>query len=154
MKRRHNRQNIIDFCHKLRAVRPNVSFGADIIAGFPTETEQMFENTRKFISEADLQYLHVFPYSERAETPAARMPQISVPIRKKRAELLRIEGKKQLQEFYKRNIGTVVELLVENNGMAHTENFIPVKLGGDFIVGQLIKAKLVGIEDNYMISEV
>ncbi|MCC8417714.1 MAG: tRNA (N(6)-L-threonylcarbamoyladenosine(37)-C(2))-methylthiotransferase MtaB [Rickettsia endosymbiont of Bryobia graminum] len=154
MKRRHNRQNIIDFCHKLRAVRPNVSFGADIIAGFPTETDQMFENTRKLISEADLQYLHVFPYSERAETPAARMPQISVPIRKERAELLRIEGKKQLQEFYKRNIGTVVELLVENNGMAHTENFIPVKLGGDFIVGQLIKGKLVGIEDNYMISEV
>ncbi|XVN43137.1 MAG: tRNA (N(6)-L-threonylcarbamoyladenosine(37)-C(2))-methylthiotransferase MtaB [Candidatus Rickettsia vulgarisii] len=154
MKRRHNRQNIIDFCHKLRAARPNVSFGADIIAGFPTETDQMFENTRKLISEADLQYLHIFPYSERAETPAARMPQVAKPIRKERAEILRIEGKNQLQQFYKRNIGLVVELLVENNNMAHTESFIPVKLDGDFTIGQLVKAKLVGIEDNHMICEV
>lgn len=154
MKRRHNRQNIIDFCHKLRAVRPNVSFGADIIAGFPTETDQMFENTRKLISEADLQYLHVFPYSERKETPAARMPQVEKRIRKERAEILRIEGKKRLQLFYERNIGSVVELLVENNNMSHTESFIPVKLDKDFTIGQLVKAKLIGIEDNHMVCEV
>ncbi|WP_375327303.1 tRNA (N(6)-L-threonylcarbamoyladenosine(37)-C(2))-methylthiotransferase MtaB [Candidatus Tisiphia endosymbiont of Nemotelus uliginosus] len=154
MKRRHNRHDVIDFCHKLRAIRPNVSFGADIIAGFPTETAQMFENTRKLISEADLQYLHVFPYSQRDETPAARMPQVAKTIRKERAEILRIEGKNQLNKFYQRNIGHKVELLVENNNIAHTENFIPVKLHGDFAAGQLIKAKLISIEENYMLSEV
>lgn len=154
MKRRHNRQNVIDFCHKLRAIRPNVSFGADIIAGFPTENDQMFENTRKLIAEADLQYLHVFPYSERDETPAARMPQIPKFVRKTRAEILRTAGKEQLKKFYQRNIGKNVELLVENNKIAHTENFIPVKLHGDFVVGQIVKARLISIEENHMLSEV
>ncbi|WP_342268150.1 tRNA (N(6)-L-threonylcarbamoyladenosine(37)-C(2))-methylthiotransferase MtaB [Candidatus Tisiphia endosymbiont of Empis tessellata] len=154
MKRRHNRQNIIDFCHKLRNLRPNVSFGADIIAGFPTETDVMFDNTKRLISEADLQYLHVFPYSERDETPAARMPQIAKSIRKARAEILRTAGEQQLQKFFQRNIGQEVELLVEQNNMAHTENFIPVKLEGNFDVGQIVKARLVAIEDNHMISEI
>lgn len=154
MKRRHNRQNIIDFCHKLRNLRPNVSFGADIIAGFPTETDAMFDNTKRLISEADLQYLHVFPYSERDETPAARMPQIAQSIRKARAEILRTAGEQQLQKFFQRNIGQEVELLVEQNNMAHTENFIPVKLEGNFDVGQIVKARLVAIEDNHMISEI
>ncbi|WP_375333433.1 tRNA (N(6)-L-threonylcarbamoyladenosine(37)-C(2))-methylthiotransferase MtaB [Candidatus Tisiphia endosymbiont of Xenochironomus xenolabis] len=154
MKRRHNRQNVIDFCHKLRNLRANVSFGADIIAGFPTENEVMFENTRKLISEADLQYLHVFPYSEREETPAARMPQVAKSVRKARAEILRVTGKQQLQQFFQRNIGHEVELLVEQNNIAHTENFIPVKLQGNFDVGQIIKARLVAVEDNYMISEI
>ncbi|WP_425361117.1 tRNA (N(6)-L-threonylcarbamoyladenosine(37)-C(2))-methylthiotransferase MtaB [Candidatus Tisiphia endosymbiont of Stenodema calcarata] len=154
MKRRHNRQNIIDFCHKLRNLRPNVSFGADIIAGFPTETDAMFDNTKRLISEADLQYLHVFPYSERDETPAARMPQIAKSIRKVRAEILRTAGEQQLQKFFQRNIGQEVELLVEQNNIAHTENFIPVKLEGNFDVGQIVKARLVAIEDNHMISEI
>ncbi|MFP3017709.1 MAG: tRNA (N(6)-L-threonylcarbamoyladenosine(37)-C(2))-methylthiotransferase MtaB [Candidatus Tisiphia sp.] len=154
MKRRHNRQNIIDFCHKLRNLRPNVSFGADIIAGFPTETDAMFDNTKRLISEADLQYLHVFPYSERDETPAARMPQIAKSIRKARAEILRTAGEQQLQKFFQRNIGQEVELLVEQNNIAHTENFIPVKLEGNFDVGQIVKARLVAIEDNHMISEI
>ncbi|MFU7500432.1 MAG: tRNA (N(6)-L-threonylcarbamoyladenosine(37)-C(2))-methylthiotransferase MtaB [Candidatus Tisiphia sp.] len=154
MKRRHNRQNIIDFCHKLRNLRPNVSFGADIIAGFPTETDAMFDNTKRLISEADLQYLHVFPYSERDETPAARMPQIAKSIRKVRAEILRTAGEQQLQKFFQRNIGQEVELLVEQNNIAHTENFIPVKLEGNFDVGQIVKARLVAIEDNHMISKI
>ncbi|WP_417905158.1 tRNA (N(6)-L-threonylcarbamoyladenosine(37)-C(2))-methylthiotransferase MtaB [Candidatus Tisiphia endosymbiont of Micropterix aruncella] len=154
MKRRHNRQNIIDFCHKLRNLRSNVSFGADIIAGFPTETDAMFENTKRLISEADLQYLHVFPYSERDETPAARMPQIAKSIRKARAEILRTAGEQQLQKFFQRNIGQEVELLVEQNNIAHTENFIPVKLEDNFDVGQIVKARLVAIEDNHMISEI
>ncbi len=154
MKRRHNRQNIIDFCYKLRNLRPNVSFGADIIAGFPTETDVMFDNTKRLISEADLQYLHVFPYSERDETPAARMPQIAKSIRKARAEILRTAGEQQLQKFFQRNIGQEVELLVEQNNMAHTENFIPVKLEGNFDIGQIVRARLVAIEGNHMISEI
>ncbi|MFV9929566.1 MAG: tRNA (N(6)-L-threonylcarbamoyladenosine(37)-C(2))-methylthiotransferase MtaB [Rickettsia endosymbiont of Haemaphysalis japonica] len=150
MKRRHNRANVIEFCRKLRAIRPEVSFGADIIAGFPTETPEMFENTRKLISEAELQYLHVFPYSERERTPAARMPQVPKNIRKERAEILRQEGQNQLTEFFKKHIGQQVELLVENNNIAHTENFIPVKLDKPLEIGQIFKAKLVGIEENYM----
>nr|WP_083837051.1 tRNA (N(6)-L-threonylcarbamoyladenosine(37)-C(2))-methylthiotransferase MtaB [Rickettsia montanensis] len=150
MKRRHNRANVIEFCRKLRAIRPEVSFGADIIAGFPTETPEMFENTRKLISEAELQYLHVFPYSEREGTPAARMPQVPKNIRKERAELLRQEGQNQLTEFFKKHIGQKVELLVENNNIAHTENFIPVKLDKPLEIGQIFKAKLVGVEENYM----
>ncbi|AEK74622.1 tRNA (N(6)-L-threonylcarbamoyladenosine(37)-C(2))- methylthiotransferase MtaB [Rickettsia conorii subsp. heilongjiangensis] len=150
MKRRHNRANVIEFCRKLRAIRPEVSFGADIIAGFPTETPEMFENTRKLISEAELQYLHVFPYSEREGTPAARMPQVPKNIRKERAEILRQEGQNQLTEFFKKHIGQKVELLVENNNIAHTENFIPVKLDKPLEIGQIFKAKLVGIEENYM----
>ena len=85
MKRRHNREQVIKFCKSLRVIRPEVSFGADIIAGFPTETDEMFENTRSLISEANIQYLHVFPYSEREGTPASRMPQVPLHIRKKRA---------------------------------------------------------------------
>ncbi|WP_016770153.1 tRNA (N(6)-L-threonylcarbamoyladenosine(37)-C(2))-methylthiotransferase MtaB [Rickettsia sibirica] len=150
MKRRHNRANVIEFCRKLRAIRPEVSFGADIIAGFPTETPEMFENTRKLISEAELQYLHVFPYSEREGTPAARMPQVPKNIRKERAAILRQEGQNQLTEFFKKHIGQKVELLVENNNIAHTENFIPVKLDKPLEIGQIFKAKLVAIEENYM----
>jgi threonylcarbamoyladenosine tRNA methylthiotransferase MtaB len=158
MKRRHNRQNIIDFCDKLRKIRTNVSFGADIIAGFPTETDLMFENTKNLIAEADLQYLHVFPYSERDETPASKMPQIAKSVRKERAEILRIAGGQQLQKFFQKNIGQKVKLLVEQNNMAHTENFIPVKLennlGNNFSVGQIIEARLISVKDNYMISEI
>ncbi|WP_341787834.1 tRNA (N(6)-L-threonylcarbamoyladenosine(37)-C(2))-methylthiotransferase MtaB [Rickettsia endosymbiont of Cantharis rufa] len=150
MKRRHNRANVIEFCRKIRAIRPEVSFGADIIAGFPTETPEMFENTRKLITEAELQYLHVFPYSEREGTPAARMPQVPKDIRKERAEILRQEGQNQLTEFFKKHIGQKVELLVENNNIAHTENFIPVKLDEPLEIGQIFKAKLMEIEEGHM----
>lgn len=154
MKRRHNRQQVIDFCHKLRALRPEVSFGADIIAGFPTETSEMFENTRKIISEASIQYLHVFPYSEREGTPAARMPQVEPFLRKERAGILREEGQKQLQAFYQQNVGRVVDLLVEKNNIAHSENFIPVRLQQEYNSGSLIKARLTGCKDKYMEAEI
>lgn len=152
MKRRHNRQQIIDFCYKLRQARPESSFGADIIAGFPTETEEMFENTRRLIAEADLQYLHVFPYSEREGTPAFRMPQVAKTVRKARAEILRTEGEKQLQKFFKKHIGQQVELLVEQNNTAHTENFIPVIMQSQFLPGQIVKAELTAIEGMNMIA--
>lgn len=153
MKRRHNRDQVLDFCKTLRLYRPNVSFGADIIAGFPTETDEMFDNTHRLISEAGLQYLHVFPYSEREGTPAARMPQVPMKIRKERAAILRQAGVQETQEFFKANIGQDVELLVEKNNMAHAENFIPVKLNGEYTSGQLIKAKLIDIHDQYMIAQ-
>jgi threonylcarbamoyladenosine tRNA methylthiotransferase MtaB len=154
MKRRHNREQIVEFCNKLRALRPEVSFGADIIAGFPTETDEMFENTRRLISEAGLQYLHVFPYSEREGTPAARMPQVPKQIRKERAAILRAEGIQELHKFFAQNVGKDVNVLVEKNNMAHTENFIPVKLEGEYDMGQIIKAKLYSFEAEYMIAKV
>lgn len=154
MKRRHNREQIVEFCNKLRALRPEVSFGADIIAGFPTETDEMFENTRRLISEAGLQYLHVFPYSEREGTPAARMPQVPKQIRKERAAILRAEGIQELHKFFAQNVGKDVNVLVEKNNMAHTENFIPVKLDGEYGMGQIIKATLYSFEAEHMIAKV
>lgn len=152
MKRRHTREQVIEFCYALRKVRPEVSFGADIIAGFPTETDEMFENTRRLISEAGIQYLHVFPYSEREGTPAARMPQIPMSLRKERAAILRAEGKKELEKFFQQNIGREVTLLVEKNNTAHTENFIPVKLQGEYESGQLLNVELVAIGEGYMLA--
>lgn len=153
MKRRHNRDQVLDFCKTLRSYRPNVSFGADIIAGFPTETDEMFENTHRLISEAGLQYLHVFPYSEREGTPAARMPQVPMKIRKERAAILRQAGIEETKGFFKANIGQNVELLVEKNNIAHSENFIPVKLNGEYQSGQIIKGKLIDIQDQYMLIQ-
>lgn len=154
MKRRHNREQVIDFCQSLRAIRPEVSFGADIIAGFPTESDEMFENTRMLISQAQIQYLHVFPYSERDGTPAARMPQVPPAVRKKRAAILRAEGKKELLKFFEHNIGSKTKLLVEKNNVAHTENFIPVKLEGSYYSGQLIEVQLTSFNDKYMLARV
>ncbi len=153
MKRRHNREQILEFCHKIRAARPETALGADIIAGFPTETKEMFDNTKKLISEAALQYLHIFPYSEREGTPAARMPQVPKNIRKERAAILREEGAKELQKLFAKNINKEVKILVEKNNMAHTENFIPVKLQGEFAVGEITKVKLHSFEQNYMIAK-
>lgn len=150
MKRRHNREQVIDFCHRLRKIRPEVSYGADIIAGFPTETDAMFENTKNLIIEAGLQYLHVFPYSEREGTPAARMPQVEKKVRKERAAILREEGQKQLHLFFEKNISREVLMLVEKNNIAHTDNFIPVKLEGRFESGELIKGHLKSIDGEYM----
>lgn len=142
MKRRHNRQQILEFCHKMRAARAGVAFGADIIAGFPTETDAMFENTRRLISEAGLQYLHVFPYSSRPETPAARMPQVEKAVRKERARILREEGGLELQKFFKQNIGLESIVLTENDNKGHTENFIPVVFDQVVEPNQLLHAVL------------
>ena len=100
MKRRHSRKDALDFCARVRSLRPDVVFGADIIAGFPTETEAMFQNTLDIVDEAALTYLHVFPYSAREGTPAARMPQVAKEIRKERAARLREAGEKQVQQFF------------------------------------------------------
>ncbi len=154
MKRRHNREQVIEFCQSLRKIRPYVSFGADIIAGFPTETDEMFENTRKLISESGIQYLHVFPYSEREGTPASKMLQIPMDIRKERATILRKEGARELNKFFNKNSGQKVELLVEKNNIAHSENFIPVKLDGKFSSGQLLKAKLIKSGSEYMLAKI
>ena len=134
MKRRHLRQDVIDVCNRARALRPDMAFGADIIAGFPTETEGMFANTMKIVEECDLTFLHVFPYSERDGTPAARMPQVEPSIRKERAARLRALGAVQLEKFMNTHVGKSRQVIVEQNGLGRTEHFAEVHL--DFAAEQ------------------
>jgi len=142
MKRRHNRQDIIDFCAKLRELRPDVVFGADIIAGFPTESDEMFQNTLDLVSETNLIYLHVFPYSARTGTPAAKMPQVAKNIRKERAALLRQAGEKNLGEYLKTQIGVTTDILVEKERIGKTPHFSVVELDKDCIPGSIVKANI------------
>lgn len=148
MKRRHSRQDILDFCARVRSLRPDVVFGADIIAGFPTETDEMFSNTLNIVQEAGLTYLHVFPYSARTGTPAAKMPQVAKAIRKERAQRLREAGEKQLAQFLSSHIGKTLPVLAENNGYGRTEHFAPVKLDGIYQVGGIINVTITHIENS------
>jgi threonylcarbamoyladenosine tRNA methylthiotransferase MtaB len=152
MKRRHDRSSVIKYCDKLRVIRHNVSYGADIIAGFPTETDEMFQNTLNLVSEAGLQYLHVFPYSERDGTPAARMPQVDVRVRKERAALIRNAGEKELRKFMQKNIGMNTNIIVENDNIGRTENFLPVKIVNHFYVpGDIVSVKLQDCDFSKMV---
>lgn len=126
MKRRHNREQIIDFCHEIHALRPEIAFGADIIAGFPTETDEMFINTYEMIKEANIIHLHVFPYSERAGTPASRMPKVPKAIRKERAKALRELGQKLLHQHLLQQLNKPLEIIVENHTFARARDYSPV----------------------------
>ena len=126
MKRRHTREDAIAFCDKVRALRPEMTFGADIIAGFPTETERHFENSLKLVKECDLTWLHVFPYSLRKGTPAARMPQVASHETKSRAAALRKAGKFQVTKHLKAQVGRSHAILIENPNMGRTEQFSKV----------------------------
>lgn len=153
MKRRHNREQVIEFCQEIRNTRPETSFGADIIAGFPTETEEMFNNTLNLINEAGLQYLHVFPYSERQGTPAAKMPQVEKNLRKLRAKKLREAGEQQYIEFVKKNIGKITDVIIENDNYARTDNFLKVRINQLLAPGSMHKVKITRFEDNELIAE-
>ena len=141
MKRRHSRADALGIVEKLRGLRPDMVFGADIIAGFPTETDAMFENTLRFVTEADLTYLHVFPFSPREGTPAARMPQISRRTAKERAARLRALGETQFAKLCASRIGKTENILVERDGMGRTEQFIPVAVErarpGDIVTAEI-----------------
>jgi threonylcarbamoyladenosine tRNA methylthiotransferase MtaB len=147
MKRRHLRADVIDMCNRARDYRPDMAYGADIIAGFPTETDEMFENTMLLVEECDLTFLHVFPYSERDGTPAARIPdQVPVPVRKERASRLRDAGDQQLQKFLMQNIGKTEQVIVEKNGFGRGRNFVPVQIDQDLAAGTLVDVQLISIE--------
>ncbi len=128
MKRRHLRDDAINICAKMRELRPDVVFGADLIAGFPTETDAMFENTLNIVRECGLTYLHVFPYSPRPGTPAARMPQVEKAVIKERAKRLREVGQRQQASYFSSLVGTTQRVLIENETNARTEHYAPVKL--------------------------
>jgi len=129
MKRRHLRADTLAFVAEMRAARPNMVFGADIIAGFPTETEDMFENSLGIVTEANLTYLHVFPYSRRQGTPAARIPnQVPRALAKERAARLRALGDAQFARLCQSRVGLIEKVLVERDGIGRTEQFVPVRV--------------------------
>jgi threonylcarbamoyladenosine tRNA methylthiotransferase MtaB len=152
MKRRHSRDDALAIVGKLRALRPNMVFGADIIAGFPTETDEMFENTLRIVGEADLTYLHVFPYSPREGTPAARMPQVSKAVARERAALLRTEGDRQFAKLCRSRVGQVENVLIERNGMGRTEQFVPVQVP-DAQPGELLAVRIGDVTAEGLMGE-
>jgi threonylcarbamoyladenosine tRNA methylthiotransferase MtaB len=131
MKRRHSRADVLAFCAKMRRVRPNIAFGADIIAGFPTETEAMFARSQDLVEECDFTFLHVFPYSPRPGTPAARMPQVSGNVIKDRAKRLRSTGEAALQRRLAAEVGHTRQVLIESATQGRTEHFMPVAVSGE-----------------------
>jgi threonylcarbamoyladenosine tRNA methylthiotransferase MtaB len=130
MKRRHCRNDAIDFCAQVRRLRPDIALGADIIAGFPTETEEMFARSQDLVEECGLTFLHVFPYSPRPGTPAARMPQVDGNAIRQRAKRLRATGEAALQRRLGSEIGAVRQVLVESATQGRTEHFLPVAIAG------------------------
>ena len=131
MKRRHSRSQAIDFCAQVRRLRPDIALGADIIAGFPTETEEMFARSQDLVEECDLTFLHVFPYSPRPGTPAARMPQVSGERIKDRAKRLRMAGEAALRRRLTSEIGATRQILIESARQGRTEHFLPVAISGE-----------------------
>lgn len=154
MKRRHNRQQVLDFCAKARQVRPEISFGCDIIAGFPTETDEMFLNSVKLIEEAGISFTHIFPYSKREGTPAAKMPQLNGKIVKARAKILREAGAKELQKFLHAQIGKNLSIIVEKDGVGKSENFLDVKIigGEELKSGDILTVKIAEVQGNFLIA--
>jgi threonylcarbamoyladenosine tRNA methylthiotransferase MtaB len=149
MKRRHLRNDVIEVCKRARSYRPDMAFGADIIAGFPTETESMFQNSLNIVEECDLTFLHVFPYSERDGTPAAKMPQVNPAARKDRAARLRALGETQLGKFLRSHIGHERMVVVEKDNIGRTEHFAEVRLDQALPAGSLAQVRVEGLENGF-----
>ncbi len=137
MKRRHLRADVIEFCERVRAARPNIVFGADLIAGFPTETDEMFEATMRLVDECGLTYLHVFPFSPRPGTPAARMPQVERTLIKDRAAGLRAKGETRLAAYLASRVGATEQVLVEQERLGRTEGFAQIEFSSELPVGSV-----------------
>src|ERR1700716_495248 len=131
MKRRHSRKDAVEFCAQVRRLRPDIALGADIIAGFPTETEDMFARSQALVEECGLTFLHVFPYSPRPGTPAARMPRVAGDVVKERAKQLRATGEAALQRRLLSELGHTRQVLIESAGQGRTEHFIPVAIADE-----------------------
>ena len=153
MKRRHGRDDAIAICNTIRARRPDVVFGADLIAGFPTETEAMFQRSLDLIDECGLTWLHVFPYSTRPGTPAALMPQVPGDIRRKRAARLRQAGEAAATRFLDSLVGATATVLIEQNNTGRTEHFAPVQSDVALHDGSLATLRIVGREGDALRGE-
>jgi threonylcarbamoyladenosine tRNA methylthiotransferase MtaB len=144
MKRRHSRADALRLVAEVRAVRPDVAFGADLIAGFPTETEAMFENTLRLVADAGLSFLHVFPFSPRPGTPAARMPALPRPEVKARAARLRAAGEAALARHLDRQVGRTLMGLVERDRVARAEDFTEIAFEGLAAIGEIAPLRVTG----------
>jgi threonylcarbamoyladenosine tRNA methylthiotransferase MtaB len=156
MKRRHTREQAIDFCEKLKAQRPEIAFGADIIAGFPTETDPMFENSLALVADCDIAWLHVFPFSARPGTPAARMPQLAGDIIKDRAAALRDAGARQRAKTLEARVGTRQYVLVEKSGEGRTPCFARVQFQAASKApksGDIIPVRITGHDGARLLGE-
>jgi len=152
MKRRHTREDAIEFCQDMRRARPDIIYGADIIAGFPTETDEMFENSLRLIEDCGLTWLHVFPYSAREGTPAARMPAVHGTAIKERAARLRDAGDAQVLHHLNAQIGTQHSILMENPHMGRTETFTEVHFDAPQEVGSIVSATISGQNGKQLIA--
>ncbi|MDB5455924.1 MAG: 2-methylthioadenine synthase, partial [Caulobacter sp.] len=153
MKRRHSRADALKLVAEVRAVRPDTAFGADLIAGFPTETDEAFENTLKLVEEAGLAFLHVFPYSARPGTPAARMPRVAGDVIKARAKRLREAGDAALVRHLERQIGRTLSGLVERDGVARAEDFTEIAFTGPAPQGQIARFRVTGHDGTRALAE-
>ncbi len=152
MKRRHTRDDAIKLAARLRAARPDIAFGADLIAGFPTETEAHFADSLALVDEVGLAFLHVFPFSPRPETPAARMPQLDKATIKARAALLRDKGQQALAAYLDSQIGTTQTVLIERDGKGRLNSFAEIQVPGGQ-AGALIQARVTGRADGYLLGQ-
>ena len=155
MKRRHLRDAAVDLCARLRNARPDIVLGADLIAGFPTESEEMFENSLKLVEECDLTWLHVFPYSERPGTPAALIPnKVDKAVRKERAARLRHAGKRAELAFLQNQIGRTANVLFEKSSVGRTEHFATVRIEESVEDGTLKQIKITGMQDDMLVGKI
>jgi threonylcarbamoyladenosine tRNA methylthiotransferase MtaB len=152
MKRRHSRADAIAFCGTMRRLRPDIVFGADIIAGFPTETDDMFARSRDLVDECGLTHLHVFPFSPRPGAPAARMPQVRGDVIKERARRLRVHGETALRRHLDREIGALRKILTERGNTGRTEQFTQVKFNAEVAPGQIVDASIAAHDGKALIA--
>ncbi len=152
MKRRHLRDDAIRFCEDTRKARPDIVFGADIIAGFPTETDAMFENSLKLVEDCGLTWLHVFPYSKRQGTPAARMPQVHGKAIRERAAQLRAAGEARVCAYLAGEVGQARDVLMESASQGRTEAFAMVEFSDAQPVGEIVSAKLLGSRADKLVA--
>ncbi|GAB5378596.1 MAG: tRNA (N(6)-L-threonylcarbamoyladenosine(37)-C(2))-methylthiotransferase MtaB [Acuticoccus sp.] len=151
MKRRHLRADAVEFCARVRAARPDIIFGADLIAGFPTETDAMFDNTRALIDDCGLTHVHVFPFSARAGTPAARMPQLPRAVVKERAARLRARAGAAFATSLARAVGTPASLLIEDGARGRTAHYLPARWDGPAMPpGAVVEGRVTGFVDDML----
>ncbi len=153
MKRRHGRIDAIGFCQTLRRERPDIVFGADLIAGFPTEIEDMFARTLSLAEECGLTHLHVFPYSARPDTPAARMPPVPAPVIAERAARLRAEGARRLALHLDAQVGRDLSVLVERGATGRAPDFTPVRVSGSLEPGCFAAVRVAGHDGARLLAE-
>jgi threonylcarbamoyladenosine tRNA methylthiotransferase MtaB len=153
MKRRHSRADAIAFCDTVRRLRPDVAFGADIIAGFPTETEEMFARSLDLVDACGLTQLHVFPFSPRPGTPAARMPQLDRALIKERARRLREKGDAALTRHLDAQVGGTYQVLTERGGIGRTAQFTPVKLVSPLAPGMILDLIVTGHDGRQLLAD-